>query len=239
MHLLRALSTVGLAALSLWGAASASANPTNHNWSGFYVGVVGSGGLYTLEQEDYWCDLACNAPTLQDWDASIGAQGGFNWQNGNVVLGIVADWSTGLQQDETVLYNADPDGVNWEGEWNSYGTVRGRAGLAAGNALAFVTAGIAIADVDYRATEFANGATDCTLQRCAAANETLVGFAGGAGVGFPVADNVALTMEYLFIGMPWEKDIYSTEEASVGTDSYVSWTTSAHLGRVALVWEFN
>ncbi len=241
MRLFRTMLAAGFAVLMMVGAAvpaAAGPAPGGYDWSGFYVGVVGSGGLFTVEQEDYWCDLACNAPTLQDWDASIGVQGGFNWQNGNLVFGVVADWSTGFEQKEKVLYNADPDGVDWEAKWNSYGTIRGRAGLATGDALIFVTAGVAIADVDYSATEFADGATDCLTDDCASVNDTLVGFAGGAGMGFPVANNVHVTLEYLYIGMPWEKDRYSTANANA-TDEYVSWTTSAQLARVGVVWEFN
>ena len=46
-----------------------------------------------------------------------------------------------------------------------------------------------------------------------------------------------MTFEYLYIGVPWEKNIYNT--ATDGNDDYVSWTTSAHIARVALVWEFD
>lgn len=220
--------------------APASAAPADgYNWSGFYVGAVASGGMFTVEQEDYWCFLACDAPTMQDWDASIGVQGGYNWQNGNLVLGVVGDWSTGFENEETVFYNADPDGVEWESKWNSYGTLRARAGLAAGNALIFVTGGIAIVDVDYSAREFEVGVTDCTVNECASVNDTLVGFAGGVGAGFPIANNVSMTVEYLYVGLPWEKDRYSTSAAQPGTDDFVSWTTSANLVRVGVVWEFN
>ena len=199
--------------------------------------------MFTVEQEDYWCFLACNAPTLQDWDASIGAQGGFNWQTGNAVLGVVADWSTGFNNEETVLYDvtATPDGVVWKGEWNSYGTIRAQAGLAAGNALLFVTGGIAIADVNYSAHEIVNGVVgNCNAlanEDCADLSDTKLGYAAGAGFAMPVTDNVHVRFEYLYIGLPWDSARYNT--AGTGTDDYVSWTTSAQLVRLGAVWEFN
>lgn len=240
MRFLKSLMAAGLATMmTLPGAATAAPAASGYDWSGSYAGAVASGGLFTLEQEDYWCWYACNAPTLQDWDASIGLQAGHNWQNGNLVYGLVVDWSTGFEQDETVAFDngANPDGVIWSGEWNSYATVRGRAGLAAGNALIFATAGIAIIDADYSATEIDSGDTDCSSEDCAAYSDTSIGFAGGVGVGTPVGDKMHMTFEYLYIGVPWEKNIYNT--ATNGNDDYVSWTTSAHIGRVALVWEFD
>ena len=58
-----------------------------------------------------------------------------------------------------------------------------------------------------------------------------------------MTDHVTLSFEYLYIGMPWYKDIYSTSSNNTslnpGTDDYVSWATDAHLGRIAAAWQFN
>ena len=216
------------------------------NWQGTYVGVVGSAGLYTVEQEDYWCWWACDAPTLQDWGASIGAQAGHNLQDGNFVYGIVADISTGFEDSTGVSYNGGNNRANFSAEWNYYATLRAKAGLAAGNALFFGTAGIAIADVDYQAVgtgSFNVDGFNCasTNVDCASVNDTKVGFAAGFGVGYPLGDNMNLTFEYLYIGLPSDKDRYDDDEINnpTDTDDYVQWTTSAQLARVALVWELN
>jgi outer membrane immunogenic protein len=223
------------------GASFAGPVSGGYNWSGFYVGAVGSAGMFTVNQEDYWCSEACNAPTLQDWDASIGARAGFNWQNGNLVLGVVGDWSTGFSEEERVTFDSTstPDGVTWKGEWNWYATIRAKAGMAVGNALIFATGGIALVDVDYSAIGFTNGnPPDCTgVDDCAAVSDTKVGLAIGAGASFPLSDRITADFEYLYIGLPWDKDIYNT--GGVGSDDYVSWTTDAHLARIALDWHFN
>jgi len=239
------LTAAGIATLAFLGAtASASAGPASggYNWSGFYVGAVGSAAMFTVNQEDYWCFEACNAPTLQGWDASIGAHGGFNWQNGNLVLGVVGDWSTGFKQEERVLFDltSTPDGVTWKGEWNWYATLRGKAGMAVGNALLYATGGIAIVDVSYSAKGFNNGnPPNCVPagDDCASVNGTKVGLALGAGASFPLGDRITADFEYLYIGLPWYKDRYTT--AGPGTDDYVSWTTDANMARIAVDWHFN
>ncbi|MBI1211911.1 MAG: outer membrane beta-barrel protein [Alphaproteobacteria bacterium] len=243
MSLFRMFAAAGIAALTMISAAGPSiAGPASggYNWSGFYVGAVGSAGMFTVNEEDYWCFNACNAPTLQDWDASIGAQAGINWQNGNLVIGLVGDFNTGFSQEERVLFNTDPDGVIWKGEWNWYATVRAKAGMAVGNALVFATGGIAIVDVDYSARNFNNGSPPCSLvgDDCASVSDTKVGAALGAGAEFPLSDSITASFEYLYIGLPWDKDRYSTS-TSTGTDDYVSWTTDAHLARIALDWHFH
>lgn len=244
MKLLRMLAAAGIAALTMIASVAPSqAGPSGggYNWSGFYVGAVGSAGMFTVNEEDYWCYNACNAPTLQDWDASIGGQVGVNWQNGNLVLGLVGDWSTGFSNEEHVNFNSDPDGVNWKGEWNWYATVRGKAGMGVGNALVFATGGIAIVDVDYSASEFINGNPPCSLgtENCASFSDTKVGLAVGAGAAFPLSDRITAEFEYLYIGLPWDKNQYTNNSNPTGTADYVSWTTDAHLARIALDWHFN
>lgn len=246
MNLFRSTIAAAFAVLLAVGGMSSAASAGDHNWQGSYVGVVGSGGLYTVEQEDYWCWWSCNAPTLQDWHASIGAQGGHNWQNGNFVFGIVGDISTGFDESTGVSYNGGNSRAEFSADWNYYATIRAKLGLAAGNALVYGTAGIAIADVDYSAvgtSSFNVNGFDCssTSVDCASVNDTKVGFAGGIGVGYPISDNMSIGFEYLYIGMPNEKDRYDTDEENnpTDTDDYVNWTTSAQLARLSLVYEFN
>ncbi len=222
-----------------------SATSAEYNWSGSYIGVVGSGGMYTVEQEDYWCWWSCDAPTLQDWQASIGAQAGHNWQNGNFVFGVVGDISTGFEDSTGTSWSAGNSRAEYGAEWNYYATLRAKAGLAAGNALVYGTAGIAIVDVDYTAVgtnDYNADGFDCSLDvDCASVNDTKVGFAAGLGVGYPISDNITLGFEYLYIGLPWDKDRWDADEVSnpTDTDDYVSWTTSAHLARVSVVWNLN
>lgn len=239
MRILSLLAAAGMAvALAFTGSAVAAPAGTT-NWSGFYIGAVGSGGLYTVEQEDYWCFNACNAPTLQDWDAAIGGQVGVNWQNGNLVLGIVGDFSTGFEQSEEVVFDStQPDGVFWNADWNWYSTARVLVGMSSGNAMVYVTGGAAIVDVDYAVLEYDDGVIDCTATDCAAYSDTEVGYTAGAGVAFPIATNFNMTFEYIYVGLPWEKARYTSAGANA-TDDYVSWTTSAHLARLGLVWQLN
>lgn len=239
-----ALAAVFAVAAAIGGINTATS--AEYNWSGSYIGIVGSGGLYTVEQEDYWCWWSCNAPTLQDWDASIGAQAGHNWQSGNFVFGVVGDISTGFENSTGIRYSGGDSAADYSAEWNYYATLRAKAGLAAGNAMVYGTAGIAIVGVDYKTvgtSSFIANGFDCssTDVDCAGVDDTKVGFAAGLGAGYPIGDNLTIGFEYLYIGLPWDKDRYDEDELNNpdDTDDYVSWTTSAHLARVSLVWNLN
>jgi outer membrane immunogenic protein len=241
MRIMKALAVASLAALSSLMPAQAG----DYNWGGSYAGGVVSGGIFVAEQQDYWCWSACDAPTMAELNASIGLQAGHYWQSGNLVYGVVGDISTGFDESRSAVYNTTAQS-DFSSEWNYYATLRGRAGLATGNALLFVAAGLAIVDVDYSALSDSNvpvNDMDCadTDVDCASKSGVEVGFAGGVGTAFPVSDNMHMSFEYLFIGLPSEKDRYdSADEDDPGeTDDYVNWNTSAHLGRVSLVWELN
>ena len=235
---LRELLAAGVAALMRVMPASAA----EYNWSGSYVGAVVSGGLFTLEQEDYWCDAACNVPTQQDWAASIGVQAGHNWQNGNFVYGLVVDWSTGFEETHNASWNDGDSRAQFSGEWNSYATLRARGGLAVGNVLLSGSAGIAIVDVDYSSrynSSYNISGFDCADAECTDVSDTLVGFAGGMSLSYPVGDNMHMNFDYLYIGLPSESDLYNFEDPSSEDDDTVTSTTSAHLARVSLVYEFD
>jgi len=243
MRLWKVLSAAVFAVFAL---SVASASAGDRNWSGFSAGVVGSGGLFKVEQEDYWCWWACNAPTLEEWHASIGGQAAYTMQRGNFVFGLVGDISTGFENETSAHWSSGNSRALYSGEWNYYATIRARGGLALGDALLFGSAGIAIVNVDYKAkgvSDFANDGFACssTDVDCASYNDTNIGFAAGVGLAYPVGDNLNLTFEYLLIELPSYKDRYDTDEENDpdDTDDYVNWTSSAQLARVALTWQFH
>ena len=101
---------------------------------------------------------------------------GFNTRAGQLVVGGEADFST------TTI---DGSGIDIDWLW----TVRGRLGLPLGNgAMPFVTAGLAIADVDATA----GGVTE---------SETKTGFTVGGGAEFRLSQNWSIKGEYLYVDL--------------------------------------
>ena len=108
-------------------------------------------------------------------------------QNGNIVAGIVADIAvSGIDGSHgPALFNPGPNSFGCEtgpciteADWIS--TIRGRLGIAMGNVLPYLTAGLAIAGVN------AIIPGDPTLT---AGDSTETGWTGGAGVDIASDEN--------------------------------------------------
>ena len=107
-----------------------------YNWTGFYVGINGGGGWGNSQWDG-----------INKFDVSgglIGGTIGYNWQVGQIVVGAEGDidWS-GIKGSTNVLCAA---GCETRNTWLA--TVRGRLGYAFDRFLPYVTAGLAVGDIN-------------------------------------------------------------------------------------------
>lgn len=120
------------------------------NWAGWYVGISGGAARHD------WSFTQESGPILtydgQLWEGSrtgaiVGGHIGINWQSDSFVYGIEADGNWLSVKRSLVL----PDGPSNLSSFAASSkidwlvTVRGRAGLAVGNSLIYLTGGAAIA----------------------------------------------------------------------------------------------
>ena len=115
------------------------------NWTGFYVGGVGS---YSSGNTDYpgakpyiAPPAPCGdcGPPLQDLNgAMLGGTVGYNYQFDRFVLGVEGDYSWGDITDSKRDGNYIIEDLKIDG----FGTIRGRIGYAVGNFLPYVTGGV-------------------------------------------------------------------------------------------------
>jgi outer membrane immunogenic protein len=199
------------------------------NWSGFYIGGT-LGGMYATattrdtDYYDYGGDFSMPAVAFV-----YGAHAGYNWQRGMAVFGVEADIN-GSTFDQRVsrTYN-DGDTVGFGATWNWFSTVRGRLGLTSGNAMAYVTGGVAFVDLkqSYRYVEGSDPYT--------AFNGVSTGFAVGAGIEVALNRNWFLRGEYLFIGLPGETKLLTDS----GTTYRFDMSSEAHIARVGISYKFN
>src|SRR3712207_3058823 len=113
-------------------------------WTGFYVGVNAG---YGWSDDDF--DAVDFADDEDDGGFLGGAQVGYNYQIGSFVVGLEGDIQYAEFGREGVFNFGDEDGDILEGELESsgwFGTVRGGAGGAVGEALIYATGGFAFAD---------------------------------------------------------------------------------------------
>lgn len=180
----------GVALMALTGAAAAADLPPAsapyykapyaapyYNWTGFYLGVNGGGGLGSSTWD--------SAGSFNLTGALAGGTIGYNYQYGRAVIGAEGDidWS-GMKGSTTAGCAA---GCQTSDSWLS--TVRGRLGYAADRFMPFVTAGGAFGDIRASAPGLTGGST------------TNAGWTVGGGLEFAVAGNFTLKAEYLYVDL--------------------------------------
>lgn len=168
------------------------------NWTGFYVGAnIGYG------RSPGSVDIFNNGPFLSIPETLSGVvggvQGGANWQTGNAVFGIEGDiQGSGQSASNSIAYRLAPTAftpaitaISNKDKVSSFGTLRGRVGVASGHALAYVSAGVGY-------LTFSSDLNFTGLGSGSFSGSQLAGtFAGG--MEFAVTDNWSVKAEYMFL----------------------------------------
>ncbi|MEM7391039.1 MAG: outer membrane beta-barrel protein [Verrucomicrobiota bacterium] len=197
-----------------------SSDPT-HDWSGFYAGAMIEPRLQYVSAGTYY-----SGATGSELTVPAGITLGHNWQTGNVVFGLEADYSTGADETEILYYDGTYQGVS---DWHWQSTIRGRAGIATGDALLYATAGLAIADITAWSCD---GSLECESNTdedaISGIDDVLVGFVAGFGVEYAFNDNWSGVVEYRYTGFPSE---YGEELDGNGYEfDFTNYTQGVKLG---------
>ncbi len=191
-----ALAIFGVFAMTASVQAADISEPILYDWTGFYAGGHLGYGWGT----DKWDDPSVPpvfATDEDDPDVDIegflgGAQAGFDYQIGSIVLGIAGDiaW-TDIDGDTTLTVS--PDDLKSDVEWLA--TLTARLGYAADRALFYVKGGAAFAEIEREA------ALDVSPDSDFKDKDSPVGWTAGAGVEWAFADNWSLGLEYNYIDL--------------------------------------
>lgn len=175
-------------------------------WTGFYIGgnlgyaFSSDSNVFTTGQ------AAANVANVAggarpgvvrlDQDGfSGGGQIGYNYQFGNIVLGVEADAAyTDLSRTTTVITAPLAPAVGtlantFRQDLAFLGTVRGRLGYAFDRLMVYATGGFAYGDVDYRANFFGPAGN---VQFVGRRNGMETGYAAGGGVEYALPTNFNL-----------------------------------------------
>jgi len=144
-------------------------------WDGAYIGINGGYG---------WS----NAKPTEAEGGFGGGQIGYNWQRDRIVFGLEGDFQGADISGRA--YNFGTDFARSDMNW--FSTVRGRLGVASGPWLFYATGGLAVADVDHRAS---------LAGESFRANDTLTGYAVGGGLEWKFSQNWSAKAEYLYLGL--------------------------------------
>lgn len=178
-----------------------------YNWTGFYAGLnIGGGWGRTNDPVFFVGGGVVNAqgtPSSHPDGVIGGAQLGYNWQTGSVVLGVETDiqgsGQSGSATAPGVVANCgagcsipETDKLTW------FGTTRGRIGAASGGWLAYVTGGAAYGGVKSSGVELAPA---FAAVEPFSGSTTRAGWTVGAGVEASLTGNWTWKVEYLYMDL--------------------------------------
>jgi outer membrane immunogenic protein len=190
--------------------------PPIFTWTGFYIGL-NAGGAWTRSEVDYTQTGAYLGTALADQAFSHalgstttdrsgftgGGQFGYNWQVGMGVFGIETDINYLHTSATRVAAGVLPvagaivsSASTVETDWLY--TLRGRAGIAAGQALFYATGGLAVGNVKFAQAFFhaASGSFEV-----GAVESTQAGWTVGGGIEYAFNNNWSVKGEYLYVDL--------------------------------------
>jgi outer membrane immunogenic protein len=150
------------------------------SWTGPYIGVYGGGGWGNSE---FTSPFATGSFDIDGWLA--GGTLGYNYQIGQVVLGIEGDggWSNIRGSAPCAVTLSCETRNNW------LATVRGRVGYTFGRFLPYITGGVAFGDVKTSITGLGD------------AHDTRAGWTVGGGLEASIAGPWSAKIEYLYVDL--------------------------------------
>lgn len=194
------LTTANQAADLGWNSgASPIYSPTPASgWSGFYAGVSGGYGFGTATVAPAPGAQASNG--TGGWN--LGGQAGYNMDMGGFILGAEADlqWSNLGYTEDIAGVGSFKTGIDF------YGTLRGRAGMAFGQVMPYVTGGVA---AGRGSASLTNPGGVTTSQ-----SATHTGWTAGVGLEAQATQNISIKAEYLYVDLGTQS--YSGLPAGVG-----------------------
>ncbi|OQM74784.1 outer membrane protein [Manganibacter manganicus] len=173
-----------------------------YDWSGAYIGVNAGGGFGKFKHP-----FSVTAAQGQGIGGSLditsggflgGVQAGYNWQSGQMIYGVEADFQgSAVKAEDSLDLNIFGNSVSGELgtkiDW--FGTLRARIGYTpVDRFMVYATGGLAYGHVESYINAEANGASILDESK----SKTKAGWTIGAGAEYAVTSNWTLKTEYLY-----------------------------------------
>src|ERR1700736_6097232 len=160
-----------------------------YDWTGFYVGGFGGGGLgnHNYNNANGPAGFANFTVNYDSTGAIGGGEVGYNAQSGNYLVGVEADafWSGIKGSDASQQLGViDQSNLRWGG------TLRARGGITVDRLLLFFTGGWAFGDLRHANTDPVFGIDQFTVHRN--------GLAAGGGIAYAITDGLIGKVEYRY-----------------------------------------
>ena len=206
-----------------------SAARTVYDWTGFYVGAnVGYGVARDPTQTEQIQTAPLGQFSIGNFNLApagivAGPQIGGNWQIGNLVLGIEADWQWTSQEDHACRDSCLNDfNVTYDQSLKWFGTARARVGWAENRTLWYVTGGGAWGQVNDNFSLFS---PLFGIFPSVNAVHDMSGWTAGGGVETALGGPWTAKLEYLYMDLGSVTDSYSAPFLA-GTGTF---STTTHI----------
>jgi outer membrane immunogenic protein len=172
--------------------------PEAHDWSGFYIGVLGGYSWSDFKVDNVLPDEDefDRNQTFSVDDGLLGGEIGWNIQSGSIVYGVAADIAYSWAEDDTPEDTENGDEI-FVGEHEYFATLRGKLGYAFDNVLVYATGGLALTDAEFRYENYTSD-PPIELEERSSSSDTLLGWAIGGGLELAVTEHISVKAEYLY-----------------------------------------
>lgn len=170
-------------------------------WTGFYAGVHGGWGWGTTDIYDPMFQTVFNPTEVKYNGPLAGGQLGYNWQQGNFVVGAEVDGSwTFARGNSSANQGVISSTTNSLFSYRAIATGTGRIGYAMNQWLAYAKGGVAWADMEIVAKYMVQPTTY---------DRSMIGATAGAGLEVAFLRNVSAKAEYNYIWLPVDHLVYA------------------------------
>lgn len=145
-----------------------------------------------------FCDGAARSATPgdcrdDDTGFELGVRAGYDWQFGNIVVGVLGEASHTTLNQSVSAFSTTPAFYTMERELNSLVAVRARAGVAFGQNLVYATGGYAHGEIENKF--FTSNAVNTFVSR---GDDSASGYQLGGGFERQLTGDVSLGLEYIY-----------------------------------------
>jgi outer membrane immunogenic protein len=207
------------------------------DWTGFYVGVVGGYGW----GEGHFTGTGTgtgNNNSVSMPGPLVGGQVGYDHSLGNnYIIGVVADlsWTNLNGQTCVAKHGCNPSQDAFAtGKMDWFATARARGGVISGNALFYMTGGLALTRLTGGLTHLTKP-SDPTLT----ASDNHTGWTLGTGVDYRLLENISLGIEYLYVDFEKRHYDFSNSLPGVPIALGADGNLTANMVRASLSYSFN
>lgn len=181
---------------ALFLAATSPALAEDYNWTGAYAGVHVGGAWGNTTVRDNAKDGVAPGPFSYDTSGAFGGgTAGYNYQIGNIVIGVEGDVGYLDLSGSGIIGSAHADHhQNITTSGGAYGDLTGRLGWAWNNVLFYGKGGILIFDGEALQATTADGYAPH-------GTDTFVGWTAGGGVEYAMTQKISLKIEYMHMDM--------------------------------------